>query len=310
MTWPNGKQFAFTIIDDTDKSTVENIKPVYDYLYSHGLKTTKTVWAYPSRDGFPGQTLTDPGYREFILSLKDKGFEIASHGAGSGVFGREEILSGLELFRETLGDYPRIFINHNVNSDCVYWGSERFSRPVSALYGTARRMLGKSRVRSGGSDPDSPSFWGDACKQKIGFIRNHTVSEVNTIRFDPDMPCRVKRKQKYSNYWFASSDGQNADMFCRLLSRENVDGLAKEGGLCLVYTHFAYGFVKDGNLDARFTEIIDRISSLNGWFAPAGEILEYLLGQKTSDRPRGAVREFIMDAKWAMDRLRLERKSK
>ena len=39
MTWPNGKQFAFTIIDDTDKSTVENIKPVYDYLYSHGLKT-------------------------------------------------------------------------------------------------------------------------------------------------------------------------------------------------------------------------------------------------------------------------------
>ena len=51
MTWPNGKRFAFTIIDDTDKSTVENIKPVYDYLYSHGLKTTKTVpgTAFPDR---------------------------------------------------------------------------------------------------------------------------------------------------------------------------------------------------------------------------------------------------------------------
>ena len=136
------------------------------------------------------------------------------------------------------------------------------------------------------------------------------MSEVNTLRFDPDMPCRIKRKQTYSNYWFSSSDGQNADMFCRLLCRENVDRLAKEGGLCLVYTHFAYGFVKDGNLDARFTETIDRISAMNGWFAPAGEILEYLLGQKTSDRPRGAGREFIVDAKWALDRLRLERKSK
>ena len=310
MIWPGGKTFAFTVIDDTDSATVENVKPIYDLLYSRGIRTTKTVWACPSRDGFPGQSLSDPEYRDFILSLKEKGFEIASHGAGSGVFGRDEILAGQELFRAVLGDYPRIFINHNVNSDCVYWGSERFSRPVALMYALARRVLGKSRVKSGGSDPNSPSFWGDVCKQRIRFMRNHTVSEINTLKFDPDMPCRVKRKQEYSNYWFSSSDGQDADMFCRLLTRDNVDRLAAEGGLCLVYAHFAYGFVKNGAPDPRFTEEIGYLSSLNGWFAPAGEILEYLLTQKRADTPRGAAKELSMDAKWALDRLKLERKHK
>ncbi len=74
MIWPGGKTFAFTVIDDTDSATVENVKPIYDLLYSRGIRTTKTVWAYPARDGFPGQSLSDPEYRDFILSLKEKGF--------------------------------------------------------------------------------------------------------------------------------------------------------------------------------------------------------------------------------------------
>jgi hypothetical protein len=44
MNWPNNKDFAFTIIDDTDNSTVSNVKPIYNLLADLGLKTTKTVW--------------------------------------------------------------------------------------------------------------------------------------------------------------------------------------------------------------------------------------------------------------------------
>ncbi len=33
LKWPLNKDFAFTIIDDTDNSTVQNIKPIYDFLY-------------------------------------------------------------------------------------------------------------------------------------------------------------------------------------------------------------------------------------------------------------------------------------
>lgn len=52
--WPNNKKFAFTIIDDTDNGTVENTKPVYDFLYKKGIITTKTVWVYPGNVRFFG----------------------------------------------------------------------------------------------------------------------------------------------------------------------------------------------------------------------------------------------------------------
>ena len=44
VAWPEGKAFAFTVFDDTDACTVENTKPVYDFLRDCGLRTTKSVW--------------------------------------------------------------------------------------------------------------------------------------------------------------------------------------------------------------------------------------------------------------------------
>ena len=32
IKWPEGKDFAFTIFDDTDDSTLENVKDVYAFL--------------------------------------------------------------------------------------------------------------------------------------------------------------------------------------------------------------------------------------------------------------------------------------
>ncbi|MGI6449930.1 MAG: hypothetical protein ACOX3R_06475 [Desulfitobacteriia bacterium] len=43
IQWPDGKRFAFTIIDDNDNATVQNNKPIYDLLLALGMKTTKTV---------------------------------------------------------------------------------------------------------------------------------------------------------------------------------------------------------------------------------------------------------------------------
>lgn len=44
IPWPDGKRFAFTIFDDTDHQTLENVPPVYDFLSDLGLRTTKSVW--------------------------------------------------------------------------------------------------------------------------------------------------------------------------------------------------------------------------------------------------------------------------
>ena len=32
LAFPGGKEFAFTVIDDTDGSTLKNLSPIYDLL--------------------------------------------------------------------------------------------------------------------------------------------------------------------------------------------------------------------------------------------------------------------------------------
>ncbi len=122
MNWPNNKSFAFTIIDDTDNATVENIRPVYDHLLKNGIKTTKTVWVYPSRNHFTGQCIQDLEYLAYLKHLENSGFEIQLHNVGSGNFSRDEILEGLEVFKTSFGRYPGLHINHSSNPDNLYWG--------------------------------------------------------------------------------------------------------------------------------------------------------------------------------------------
>ena len=44
IIYPQNKNFAFTIFDDTDYANIDNVKPIYDYLYDLGLLTTKSIW--------------------------------------------------------------------------------------------------------------------------------------------------------------------------------------------------------------------------------------------------------------------------
>ena len=114
---PEGKKFIFTIIDDTDDAFHDKIKPIYDLLYKNGLKTTKTVWVYPVRDPkySKGDSLSDLFYRDFILDIKNKGFEIALHNVGSGDYIRSEIIKGLDDFKKIIGNFPKLHINHSYN---------------------------------------------------------------------------------------------------------------------------------------------------------------------------------------------------
>ncbi len=82
--WPDGKRFAFTVFDDTDSATLENVKGVYDFLADRGFRTTKSVWVAagdPSRGKNAGQTCADPDYTRWLLDLQAKGFEIGFHNA-------------------------------------------------------------------------------------------------------------------------------------------------------------------------------------------------------------------------------------
>ena len=97
LEFPEGKSFAFSIIDDTDGARTVDVRPVYDLLAEAGLRTTKTVWVLPSTDtsrwSNTGESLQDSIYRAFVLDLRDAGFEIASHGASAGGTRREQTLA-------------------------------------------------------------------------------------------------------------------------------------------------------------------------------------------------------------------------
>ena len=276
IKWPQGKKFAFTIIDDTDLSTRSNTEPVYDFLAENGLRTTKTVWPLHAvgKGNCGGDTLEDPEYRDWILDLKARDFEIALHGVSDTSSTRERIIEGLDRFREIIGNDPNIHINHVDNREGLYWGSERLDPPVRWIYEAFR-----GAERSGlyeGAHRAAAHFWGDECRRRIKYVRNLVFSDINTLKMDPLMPYHDPGRP-YVRYWFSSSFGSSADGFCRLIRPENQDRLMEEGGACIVYTHLGstfYPFRSD------FKDLVRRLGNLPGWFVPVTELLDYVGSQR------------------------------
>ena len=300
IVWPEGRKFAFSIVDDTDYSTVSNISPIYAVLKDAGIRSTKTVWVRPIRDQFTGQTLQDEEYLTFVKELMLAGFEIGLHGIGSGSFTSAEIKDGYEEFNQLLGMHPKMHINHSRNPDNMYWGNRRFTFPLSSILALSKRR----RTLYQGEKENSPYFWGNICKQFIKYQRNHVFNGINTLKYDPQMPTRSKFKDKYSNYWFSSSDGHTLEEFNALINKKNIDQLEREGGCCIVYTHFATGFVdSDGNVNPSFKESMQYLSEKGGWYVPVGTILDHLLAAKKNQEFTSYLYLLRLDLKWVLQRV-------
>jgi hypothetical protein len=279
VIFPDGKRFAFTIIDDTDQSTLERIEPVYELLARYGLRTTKTVWVMDSTQvtsnpANRGSSLRDAGYRAFVLDLQRKGFEIALHGVRGGSSRREEILAGLEEFKRVVGHYPNIHVNHSLNRDNIYWGPHRWSVPPLRWAYSAMRPQDFS-----GHEPSSDYFWGDVVQRHIKYVRQFTYHEINLLNVNPSFPYRLPEKPLV-NYWFPTSHGSTVTDFNELLQPENLDRLEREGGVSLVYAHLGAGrFSRNGRVDPVFAARIRDLASRPGWFVPASTILDHLMRQ-------------------------------
>ena len=278
VQFPNGKRFALSIVDDTDLATLNRARPLYDALHQAGLRTTKTVWSLPMIEnpgpGDLGDTLQDPAYRDFILDLKAKGFEIALHGVRGGSSPRDKSIEGLEEFKRIIGDYPKVFINHSLNREDLYWGQYRLTfTPYRWIFGIA------SKSQFSGHVPGSPYFWGDVAKQRIKYVRRFVFSDANVLSINPATPYQLDQTP-YVNYWFDSSDGGSINQFEALLRPENLDRLEREGGACIIYAHLGAGsFNTDGAANPRFLKRISELSTRPGWFVPASELLDYLAAQ-------------------------------
>jgi hypothetical protein len=298
VVWPDGKDFAFTIVDDTDNSTMENIPPVYALLDELGFRTTKSIWTLGG-DPRHGLACDDARYREWAVGLQERGFEIALHNVASSTSPRERTIEGLERFREIFGAYPSVHVNHHICGENMYWGSARVSGVNRRVY----RALNGNGTQFEGHVESSPMFWGDICRERIKYVRNFVHSDVNAWRHCSSMPYHDPQRP-YVRHWFASTEGPDVRTFTETLSDENIDRLAAEGGVCIMYTHLASGFAPAGKLDPRFVSVMKRLSSLNGWFAPVTSILDHIRsvrGDHTiTDRER-----IRIERRWLAHKIRL-----
>jgi hypothetical protein len=89
------------------------------------------------------------------------------------------------------------------------------------------------------------------------------------------MPYHVS-DTPYVNFWFSTADAPDVVAFNRLVSRERIDRLAAQGGVCVVSTHFGKGFAKDGRLNPETESLLRYVADSGGWVAPVSEVLDRL----------------------------------
>jgi len=304
MKFPQGKQFAFTILDDTDDSTLENVKPVYDALKAHGIRTTKTVWPVDCPEGsrifFAADTLQRKPYLEFVRQLGVDGFEIAFHGATMESSRRDRTVQALDFLKREFGAYPSLYCNHGYNRENLYWGYKRFQ--TSWLRGMVRLFRKEAASYYLGDVEDADYFWGDLCRQRIRYVRNWTFPCLNMLEVNPEMPYRLSGTP-YVNLWFSTADAPDVGDFARLLTQENVDRLEDAGGLCIISTHFGKGFVKDGVLDPRVHRIFQTLSQKPGWYVPVSEMLDYLVQTQGKGRTLDSLKTAMLETRYLVNKL-------
>jgi hypothetical protein len=281
ISWPGGKQFAFSVFDDTDLTAPGNFEAVYDLLGSLGMRTTKSVWPATGAGLQPrsahGSTCDDPEYLRTVLQLQHAGFEIGYHNSYFEGLPSELIREALERFKTLFGAYPMSMANHAESSEGIYWGYDRVSGVVKALYRLMLRRFGANPHE--GHLVESPYFWGDLCREHIRYVRNFVFGEIDTLAACPEMPYHDPRRP-FVQAWFAASNGQVLSSCLELLRERNQDRLEESGGACIVYTHFGSGFERDHKVNARFETLLRRIASKNGWFVPVSTLLDYIRSQR------------------------------
>jgi hypothetical protein len=306
--FPGGARFAFSVLDDTDDATVENVRPIYRLLRESGLRTTKTVWPLDCPEGsrhfFAADTLQDKAYLEFVHELVDAGFELAFHGATMESSRRARTLEGLEFIRGEFGRYPRLFCNHGQNRENLYWGHKRYAAaPVRVL---SRLLLNGEHGGFAGDEEASEYFWGDVCRDVIQYVRNFTFEGLNVRTVDPHTPYRLASRP-YVNFWFSTSDAPDVAAFTQCLARRRVDRLVADGGVCILSTHFGKGFVRDGVVDRQAEDAIRYVADQPGWFAPVSDVLDWLRETHDVGRSLTAAQIWSLEARFIVERLKARR---
>ncbi len=278
LRWPPYPYRAgFTITDDADAAELATVKPVYDLLAKHGIRVTRTVWAFRPEEpcGLPGLppsiqrgvTLEDPEYARYCAWLGEQGFEIALHGASAGN-NRSAATARAFARLDALAPPARTFVCHAKNADNPYWQEKVVAR------GPLRRLLElyARGHRCGGEDPSSPYFWGDLCRERVRYVRLLRTRRINTLAANPSMPY-FEREKPFVRGWFSATKRSFRDA----TRPEALAALEREWGACFLYQYLCRYTLPDGSLRPEFTAGVAHLAERWAlWCAPASELLDRL----------------------------------
>lgn len=302
VPWPEGKHFAFSIFDDPDEQTTEVTRAVYGLLRDLGFRTTKGVWPLaPVREcSHQEMTCGDPEYLACCLDLQRSGFEMGLHNAAPHTSTREQTRAGLDEFVRQFGVPPSTLASHYRNEEGIYWGERRLTGAARFAYNLLTCSRNKGWFR--GECEGDPLFWGDLCRERIRYVRNFVFEDVNTLRACPFLPYHDPARP-YVNYWFCSSEGSNVRAFLKTLCEENQDKLEEDGGLCIMYVHFGYGFCDQGEPHRHFRQLMERLARKNGWFVPVSNILDFLR-ERNGDHIITNAQRAALERRWLLHKIR------
>jgi hypothetical protein len=294
IKWPDGKRFAFTIFDDTDAATLQDVAAVYSFLADCGMRTTKSAWPVrgdPKRGIGAGATCEDLDYLKCLLHLQSQGFEIAWHNATWHGLPRQNTIAAMNLFASHFGHDPVTAADHALGSDAMYAAEHQLTGTRALLYTALTRFRHWRKCR--GHIEGDACFWGDECKQRIKYYRHFAYREANVLKVCPFMPFHDPRRP-YVNYWFVASGGG--------LSEQDQDRLEEAGGACVMSAHLAPSSCEDGVLRPRFKALLTRLSRKSGWFVPVRTLLDFLLERNGHHDITGAERRGLERA-WLREQI-------
>lgn len=289
LRWPYPYKWAYGMTDDTNGSTLECFRTVYEYCIARGIWPTRTVWTQRAsrrcgirnnQEPKKGMTLEDAKYREYCRELNERGIEFALHDVSSGNNVREDVIRGLETFKATFGYDPSIYICHAHNAEHPYWGEEQYRSPIARRL--ARLFYRFKPEEFSGHIPTSPYYWSDICREKIRYLRLYRTRHLNVLRKNPRLPYHQYDKPDV-RFWF-SGNAEDYELFQRV-SPGALDKIAREDGAIIHYAHTSLFLDPDGKTESGLRPEVESALDLIGkrtdcWSPRVTSILDRCLATK------------------------------
>ena len=288
--YPSGHTFAFTIVHDADSAYSQRLAPLFEQFDALKLKITVTVFVFwadwghqggiwstwdriqdPSKKWLApkGVPLVDEGERAFYLNLAARGHEIGMHTPSDTSDTAEQLQEAFNYFSKVFGHPPTIYVEHSHASNLETFENQGRDAK-SGYYSLATLKL------------YHPWVWVDG---PLGLPSNDDPHYYDLIA-SKGAPFSNEEAKRYQYEKVFARTGKwrlsDGDGFLQAYSESNVDDLERNRGIALVYTHLDSRWLDPQTRKMR-TSLAERlryISSKNGWFVPAGEILDRVMAMR------------------------------